>query len=1295
MRNNLTPFLQLLLLLTLETLHSQSQFPATYFTANHPKPTGEMDQQCLKTPDMLYLRAEAVYSVPSIRECVYAINKEGQKVWDSFNWSFLPDSELRYKSMIRASDGFLYIIVSEAENTLESYYFIKVNGQTGELVQKYKFTNGITPYSIFERIAGEIGVFYYNENFKHRLYLFSSQNLVVLQDHFLANHRVSGVLTDPSGDFIYGAADSLHKVNGLNPTQAYWRSKLPNSGSNYSASYFEVTPDGQSMIYWGEGNDSEIRAKVDLATGAVTTLATQHYGNGIYSIVDKIVRGDTVWHCYYGQSVYSSKFAIKAFSRTTGSIYYETSYQALNPSTGEPYYMHSGSSSFDMDQSGNLFIAGYSNSITHLGGMFIIIKVRASNGQKLITKVIDVTPGQVDVLSYARVAWCPDNQRLWIGGIIELSPNLKKPILCELNRTNCGLLQQRDLSGNYDYASAVTQFLPTSDGFCALLQLDNCISVVRYNNDHQLLWQKELCQLQLIKAGGLYPGTNNRIFVTGTNFYTGFPLGLQKPFYTDSLHLFQLDLATGQLQRQWKVPAPQDGYPLHVAAQSDTIRFFTHNNEYRRSYVIRNNVIHSYSGTYQSGVTDPMPVVPLKHKYVQRGRETIGATTDTKYVIWYPNSENTYNYPTTTAGTKVKCIAAINSNRDVIAGGVTSNFGWGIFRFKAGTSTLLWQKAGNTGSIDRILNVNDQVLYALGIRQNTTSIKKFSAVDGSLLWERDIDLYPYENRATVYDMTFDTLSGSLLLGGSILEPTGNRLAWVVKMDTSGVVQGQLIQDGDSPGASNQVFSTFRMPNGEFLIGGQLIRNGLDTAAFISGIPSQFFSVSGKVYCDFNNNNVRDVSEPAWAQTVSVNPNNYLGFPSPNGNYFLNVLQPGTYFAGVISPSPHYTVKKAFFSLNSTFTTITGADIRLVPVELNTPILDDAINLEEINPARYGFPTTLLVGVHSLGTIGSDSTMLTLNCGPQMDWQSMTPLDNSSSIQPFQLSNGALTTLLPSIDILDERSYLLQGQLNTLLVPGDTLVCIATTSPFPNTDVVMENNRDTLLLVVVGSHDPNDVTAYPSESVLNTSLAPDGSLDLTYRIRFENTGNYNTDFLRIENEYGPLIRPETFRLGASSAPCTIRFLENNRLEFSFPNYFLAPQSIDSLSSQGFVFYQMRTIPGLVVGDTIRNTADIYFDFNPPVHTNTAKTWITNDETVDAPVPSDDANLNFLLYPNPASIDTQVHFSTNLPLTEKWYLFDQSGRFVRSGIIAEGINAPGPGLFQVYCYGQVLSLVFFNP
>jgi hypothetical protein len=594
MRKNLTLFTLLFLLFNLQTLISQNQFPESYFSANHPKPTGEM-LSSLKTPDMLYIRAEAVYSIPFKRECIYAINKEGQKVWDSFNWSFFSDSDLQFKYMIQASDGFLYLIVYEVYESSASYYFIMVNGETGELVRKYKFANDLTPYSIFERAAGEIGVIYYNANYKHWLYMFSSSNFVVLHNYFLSNYTVSGVLPDPSGDFIYAAADSLHKVNGLNPAQAYWRAKLPNLGSLYQISNFAVAPGGQTMIYWGGGllgsTYYDIRAQVNLATGATTTLSSSQSSNGLYSIVDMLVRGDTAWLCYGGHSLYASRFAVKAYSLATGSLYYETSYQAIDPSTGEPYYVHSGSTSFDMDQSGNLFMAGYCNSANVPNGMMIVIKARASNGQKLLTKVIDVTPGQKDVLSYGRVAWCPDNQKLWVGGIIELSQNLKKPALYELNRTDGGILQRIDLSGNYDYASAVKQFMPTSDGFCALLQLDNCISVIRYNNDHQILWQKEICQPQLIKAGGLYPGINNRIFVTGTNFYTGAPLSSQKPFYTDSLHLFQLDLGTGQVQRQWKVSAPQEGYPLHVAAQSDTIRFFTHNNEYRRSYVISRLVV--------------------------------------------------------------------------------------------------------------------------------------------------------------------------------------------------------------------------------------------------------------------------------------------------------------------------------------------------------------------------------------------------------------------------------------------------------------------------------------------------------------------------------------------------------------------------------------------------------------------------------------------------------------------------------------------------------------------------------
>ena len=64
------------------------------------------------------------------------------------------------------------------------------------------------------------------------------------------------------------------------------------------------------------------------------------------------------------------------------------------------------------------------------------------------------------------------------------------------------------------------------------------------------------------------------------------------------------------------------------------------------------------------------------------------------------------------------------------------------------------------------------------------------------------------------------------------------------------------------------------------------------------------------------------------------------------------------------------------------------------------------------------------------------------------------------------------------------------------------------------------------------------------------------------------------------------------------------------------------------------YRVRVLPTLALGDSVTNAADIYFDFNPPVRTNTAVTRVRMPLGTSAATP----RLLACLYPNPASNPT---------------------------------------------------------
>ena len=54
--------------------------------------------------------------------------------------------------------------------------------------------------------------------------------------------------------------------------------------------------------------------------------------------------------------------------------------------------------------------------------------------------------------------------------------------------------------------------------------------------------------------------------------------------------------------------------------------------------------------------------------------------------------------------------------------------------------------------------------------------------------------------------------------------------------------------------------------------------------------------------------------------------------------------------------------------------------------------------------------------------------------------------------------------------------------------------------------------------------------------------------------------------------------------------------------------LPDSNVNELASHGFLRFRVKPVNGLVIGDVIKNTAAIYFDYNLPVYTNTEMTTV---------------------------------------------------------------------------------------
>jgi hypothetical protein len=135
----------------------------------------------------------------------------------------------------------------------------------------------------------------------------------------------------------------------------------------------------------------------------------------------------------------------------------------------------------------------------------------------------------------------------------------------------------------------------------------------------------------------------------------------------------------------------------------------------------------------------------------------------------------------------------------------------------------------------------------------------------------------------------------------------------------------------------------------------------------------------------------------------------------------------------------------------------------------------------------------------------------------------------------------------------------------------------------------------------GSYDPNDKQAFPKGYGTAHYIRPDTPLE--YLIRFQNTGNDTAFTVRVVDTLSSWLDPATFRTGASSHPYTWDLSGAGTLTFLYKNILLPDSNVNEPASHGFFKFTIHPRADAPLETVIHNTAEIYFDFNEAIITNT--------------------------------------------------------------------------------------------
>lgn len=161
--------------------------------------------------------------------------------------------------------------------------------------------------------------------------------------------------------------------------------------------------------------------------------------------------------------------------------------------------------------------------------------------------------------------------------------------------------------------------------------------------------------------------------------------------------------------------------------------------------------------------------------------------------------------------------------------------------------------------------------------------------------------------------------------------------------------------------------------------------------------------------------------------------------------------------------------------------------------------------------------------------------------------------------------------------------------------GDTVTFKAWIVP-QNPDEPSDNYKE-LKVVLVYSYDPNRKYSIP-EGKITRNLK-----HVQYHIDFENEGNDYAERVTIKDTLDTRIPVYEFQMLGASHPYTVS-LQGNVVTWVFDNINLTPKKQDSVKSKGYVNFIARINTALREGDSIINTASIYFDYNKPIITNMA-------------------------------------------------------------------------------------------
>ncbi|MBK7752967.1 MAG: T9SS type A sorting domain-containing protein [Flavobacteriales bacterium] len=414
------------------------------------------------------------------------------------------------------------------------------------------------------------------------------------------------------------------------------------------------------------------------------------------------------------------------------------------------------------------------------------------------------------------------------------------------------------------------------------------------------------------------------------------------------------------------------------------------------------------------------------------------------------------------------------------------------------------------------------------------------------------------------------------------------------------------------------------------------------------------AIAGRHVIDSNANGLIDPGEPIfpWGQ-VAIQPMNAL-VPGGSDGWWERGAFPGTYTITSTSNYP-YLINTAPAQHTATFGALGEVDSTNHFAYTLLPGVNDLRVDIGANVARPGFDNIVHLAYENYGTT-TLSADLQLTFDTDQSWVGSTPA-------PTTQSANTANWILPNLPPGTQGQIAITVHTDAAVPIGTALLHTALIDPLAG-DTTPANNTANWVDTVIGAYDPNDKLLDTPTATLPQVQADE--LDLTYTIRFQNTGTFQAERVVIVDTLSHQLQWSTFQFLGSSHACDW-YMVDGVLHFIFDPILLPDSGSNEAASHGFVRFSMRPSTQLQLGETVSNIAHIVFDLNAAIVTPPAVFLVDNSTSVRS-----HSNTELIVMPNPTRDRLRVDGFSG---TVRYRIRDIGGRLTQRGTLN------GPGTIEV--------------